>query len=34
VFISVMGLVLGPLAHRMLHKFHLDEDDLSSEDKP
>jgi hypothetical protein len=34
VFISVMGLMLGPLAHRMLHKFHLDEDDLSSEDKP
>lgn len=28
VFISVMGLVLAPIAHRMLHSFHLDEKDL------
>ena len=34
VFITVMGLMLGPVAHRMLHKFHLDESDLTSEDKP
>lgn len=34
VIISVMGLMLSPLAHRMLHKFHLDEGDLTSEDKP
>jgi len=25
VFIGVMGVVLAPLAHRMIHKFHLDE---------
>jgi len=34
VFISVMGLMLGPLAHRMLHKFHLDEGDLTVDEKP
>lgn len=28
VFIGVMGLVLAPVIHRMLHKFHLDEKDL------
>ncbi|CAD6880618.1 hypothetical protein [Methylomonas albis] len=28
VFIMVMGIVLAPLAHRMLHKFHIDESDL------
>jgi hypothetical protein len=28
VFIILMGIVLAPLAHRMLHKFHLDEEDL------
>ena len=28
VFIAVMGFVLGPVAHRMLHSFHLDEKDL------
>ncbi|MBB5040269.1 hypothetical protein HNQ64_004550 [Prosthecobacter dejongeii] len=27
VFISVMGIVLAPAAHRALHLFHLDEDD-------
>lgn len=26
VFISVIGLVLAPVAHRMLHRFHLEED--------
>jgi hypothetical protein len=27
VFISVMGIVLAPAAHRALHLFHLDEED-------
>lgn len=27
-FIGIMGIVLGPVVHRMLHKFHLDEKDL------
>jgi len=27
VFISVMGIVLAPAAHRALHHFHLDEED-------
>jgi len=28
VFIAVMGIVLAPAVHRMLHKFHIDEEDL------
>jgi hypothetical protein len=28
VFIAVMGIVLAPITHRMLHKFHVDEKDL------
>lgn len=28
VFIGVMGLVLAPAAHRLLHSFHLDDEDL------
>ena len=28
VFIAVMGITLAPVAHRLLHKFHVDEDDL------
>lgn len=28
MFIAVMGLVLSPIVHRMLHKFHIDERDL------
>jgi hypothetical protein len=28
VFIAIMGIVLSPIAHRMLHKFHVDEKDL------
>ena len=31
VFISVMGIVLGPMAHRMLHRFHIDDDDLNNQ---
>ena len=30
VFISVMGIVLAPVAHRALHVFHLDEKDLEN----
>ncbi len=29
VFIAVMGITLSPVAHRMLHKFHIDEGDMS-----
>jgi hypothetical protein len=28
VFIGVMGFVLAPVAHRVLHKFHIDEQDV------
>ena len=28
VFIAVMGIVLTPVAHRMLHRFHIDDGDL------
>jgi hypothetical protein len=27
IFIAVMGVVLSPVAHRVLHKFHVDEKD-------
>ena len=30
VFISLMGIVLAPVAHRLLHKFHLDESDFDN----
>jgi uncharacterized membrane protein len=29
VFIAVMGIVLAPVTHRMLHRFHIDNEDLS-----
>ena len=29
VFISLMGLLLSPVAHRVLHKFHLSDEDLN-----
>jgi hypothetical protein len=32
VFISLMGLLLSPIAHRVLHKFHLSDEDMN-EDK-
>jgi len=28
LFIAIMGILLAPAIHRMLHKFHVDEDDL------
>jgi len=27
-FIAIMGIVLAPVTHRLLHKFHIDEEDL------
>jgi len=27
IFIAVLGVVLSPVAHRILHKFHVDEED-------
>lgn len=27
VFVATLGIILTPLAHRIIHKFHLDEDD-------
>ena len=34
VFISLMGLLLSPIAHRVLHKFHLDEEDMNQKKPP
>jgi len=28
VFIAVIAIVFSPMVHRMLHKFHIDEEDL------
>jgi len=30
VFIAVIGIVFSPIAHRMLHKFHIDDKDLQA----
>lgn len=30
VFIAIMGILLTPVTHRMLHKFHIDQNDLQS----
>jgi len=27
IFIALMGIILSPVAHRVLHKFHLDQED-------
>src|SRR5699024_6011297 len=27
VFVATLGIILAPLAHRIIHKFHLDDDD-------
>jgi hypothetical protein len=29
IFIGVMGIVLSPVVHRIMHKFHVDEKDVS-----
>jgi hypothetical protein len=26
IFIALMGIILSPIAHRVMHKFHIDED--------
>jgi hypothetical protein len=31
VFIAIMGIIISPIAHRMLHKFHLDESDVKDD---
>ena len=28
IFIAIMGLMLAPVVHRILHKFHVDEKDV------
>ncbi len=28
IFIAVMGIVLAPITHRILHEFHVDEEDM------
>ena len=34
IFIGVMGVILTPLAHRMMHKFHLDDDSMAKKSAP
>lgn len=31
VFVGTLGIILAPLAHRIIHKFHLDEDDSDND---
>ena len=33
VFISLMALLLLPVVHRVLHKFHLSDEDLNEDEK-
>jgi uncharacterized membrane protein YjjB (DUF3815 family) len=33
IFIGVMGIVLAPFAHRLLHRFHLEADAERNEDR-
>lgn len=28
VFLAIIGIMFGPLAHRVLHKFHIDDEDV------
>ena len=28
IFIALMGIILAPVAHRVMHKFHIDEKDV------
>ena len=28
IFIAIMGIILTPITHRMLHKFHMDDGDV------
>ena len=29
IFIALMGIILSPIAHRVMHKFHIDEKDVN-----
>ena len=31
IFVGAMGLVISPILHRMLHKFHIDDADIAEE---
>jgi len=31
VLIGTMGLIISPIVHRMLHRFHIDEQDLNGQ---
>src|SRR5262245_23453551 len=33
VFIGAMSIALSPIVHRMLHRFHIDEDDIATQNK-
>jgi len=33
VFIAVLGIVLSPIVHRFLHRFHIDEEDENGREK-
>jgi len=33
VFVGAMGLVISPILHRMVHRFHLDEEEAEREQK-
>lgn len=33
IFLSSIGLVLAPLFHRILHRFHLDDEEVNKEEK-
>jgi len=34
IFIGVMGVILTPWAHRMMHKFHLDDESTAKKSAP
>ncbi len=33
VFLSIIAVTMGPLVHRLLHRFHIDEGDLKTSDR-
>lgn len=33
-FLSLMAIILAPLIHRLLHKFHLDDEEASEKSQP
>ena len=32
-FIAVMGLILGPITHMVMHKFHVDDEDIPKDSR-